>query len=209
MSFTRAPSFGRRFLFDYITCATQNEEFYYDILDLMSEIFERHFQKLQSPDEPEIPESQPSPEPKEPKKGLEITITTKRAPEPAPALNETLFQSFHSQLAAIPFEQFLKLIESKELFSDILFHIFILNNKKLNSATDRFSFSPEIIRGLLEQKGLGLGTFLAESSKSQYINDNLVLGMDFLDSFLWSLDELLPGFDLDELCDQVIFRELD
>lgn len=193
---TRPPSFGRRFLFDYIKCATQNEEFYYDILDLMSEIFERHFQQLDSPGD--------DTQPVKTEQGLEITITSKRSQvEAAPAPGETLFQSFHLQLAGIPFEQFLKLIESKELFSDILFHMFILNNKKLNSATDRFSFSPSVIRGLLEQKGLRLGTFLAESSVSQYINDNLMLGMDFLDSFLWSLDDLLPGFDLDELCDQV------
>ena len=174
----------------------------------MSEIFERHFQKLNSPTNVE---SQSKVESEEPSKGIEITIVSKsksklkKETEVFPLPNETLFQSFHSQLASIPFEQFLKLIESKELFSDILFHIFILNNKKLNSATDRFSFSPETIRDLLEQKGLKLGTFLAESSVSQYINDNVVLGMDFLDSFLWSLDDLLPGYDLDDLCDQVSF----
>ena len=127
-----------------------------------------------------------------------------KKPEDSPVQTETLFRTFHSQLASIPFEQFLKLIESNELFADILFHIFILNNKKLSSAEERFSFDNQMIRGLLEQKSLDLGTFLGESSVSQYINDNLVLGMDFLDSFLWSLDTLIPGYDLNDLCEQVL-----
>jgi hypothetical protein len=172
----------------------------------MSEIFEQHFKNIPL-DNPDEEQSKLIEQNKIQKKGLEITISSKSKkksePEPSPP-NETLFKSFHSQLASIPFEQFLKLIESNELFSDILFHIFILNNKKLNSATDRFSFSSDMIRNLLEQKKLNLGTFLAESSISEYINDNVDLGMDFLDSFLWSLDNIVPDYNLDSLCDQVV-----
>ena len=174
----------------------------------MSEIFERHFKGLNSiNDKSNI--IKPIIDKKPITQRIEITISSKskkkdiNITKSSKPINETLFQTFHSQLASIPFEQFLRLIESNELFSDILFHIFILNNKKLGSANERFSFCPEMIRNLLEQKKLNLGTFLAESSISQYINDNIELGMDFLDSFLWSLDELLPEYDLDSLCNQV------
>jgi hypothetical protein len=208
-----STSFGRRFLFSYIKCATNNEDFYYDILDLMSEIFERHFknESLQEPIESkEDKEKNLKISEANAKKRIEITISSKltKKPESSPPKTETLFRSFHSQLASIPFEQFLKLIESNELFSDILFHIFILKNKKLNSATDTFSFDPEMICTLLQQKNLNLGTFLAESSMSQYINDNLELGMDFLDSFLFCLEQLDPDLRIDHFCEQVSFMKL-